>query len=336
MKGRDSIMGQEKPMISVIIPVYNVEGYLERCLDSVAAQTYPNMEILAVDDGSTDGSGRICDAYAAKDSRVRAVHFPVNQGPSAARNEGIYRARGAFIAFVDADDYVEPDMLERLYENLSETGADISACKADGIDIKEGAAGCYSSQEAMQCLAQGHPFNHVPWGKLYTAGLVKTHPFDERIFYSEDLLFLYQVLTHAKRVSYLPALLYHYTAREGSQVQSGVDEKKCTALLAHDLVCKDAAVNFPDAVRDFKRPALEADRCLAILAVKKGTAKGRLFACLKRLQANIRRHFSWRALCLCQKKKNAAAILLLYGSAAAFWGITAVHARLGRLGGRHR
>ncbi|MCI8455320.1 MAG: glycosyltransferase family 2 protein, partial [Lachnospiraceae bacterium] len=319
-----------------IIPVYNVRDYVERCLDSIAAQTYPNMEIITVDDGSTDGSGRICDAYAARDSRVRAVHFPVNQGPSAARNEGLCRAKGAFIAFVDADDYVEPDLLDKLHANLSETGADISACGADGIDLKGGAAGVYSRREAICCLAQGVPFNHVPWGKLYATKLVRKCPFDERIFYSEDLLFLYQVLKRAERVSYLPDRLYHYTTREGSQVQSGVDEKKCTALLAHDFVCKDAAANFPEAEKDFRRLALETNRCLAMLAVKKGAAGERLFACLKRLQANTRRHFCWKALCLCPKKKDAAAVLLLYSSAAAFWGIAAAHTYIGRLGGIHR
>ena len=94
----------------MIVPVYNVEGYLEDCLESLLAQTYPSFEILLIDDASRDNSGAICDAYAARDSRVQVVHFPENRGPSAARNEGIRQARGAYISFVDADDRVEPDL----------------------------------------------------------------------------------------------------------------------------------------------------------------------------------------------------------------------------------
>ncbi len=108
-------MNQEKPMISVIVPVYNTEFYLVRCLDSLLAQTYPNLEILLIDDASTDGSGTICETYAAKDDRLKVIHFPQNKGPSAARNTGICRSQGQYISFVDADDHVEPDLLEKLY-----------------------------------------------------------------------------------------------------------------------------------------------------------------------------------------------------------------------------
>ena len=110
----------EKPLISVIVPVYNVEGYMEACLDSLLAQTWPNFEIILIDDASADGSGQICDGYADRDARVRAVHFLRNRGPSAARNEGVRRARGEFISFVDSDDRVEPQLLESLYRCLEE------------------------------------------------------------------------------------------------------------------------------------------------------------------------------------------------------------------------
>lgn len=179
-------------MISVIVPVYNTEAYLVRCLDSLLMQTYPNLEILLIDDASTDKSGSICETYAARDSRLKVIRFPKNQGPSAARNAGIRKAEGKFISFVDADAYVEPDIMEKLYVALSENEADISICGADGIRIKDGAADTFSGTEAVRCLARGTPFNLVPWGKLYDAGLVRACPFDERIFYSEDLLFLYQ------------------------------------------------------------------------------------------------------------------------------------------------
>ena len=318
----------KQPLISVVVPVYNVEGYLETCLNSLLAQTYPNIEILLVDDGSTDNSGAVCDAWAARDSRVRAVRFPENRGPSAARNEGVRQAKGAFISFVDADDRVEPNLLEKLHRCLEENEAEVSACGADGIALQAGPAAVFSRAEAVRCLARGVPFNLVPWGKLYKAELAKGCPFDEDIFYSEDLLFLYTVLRRVRKVAYLPDVLYHYTQREGSQVQSGMTRRKCTALSAQDWVCGDAAVRFPEAAEDFRQLVLEADRNMAVLAVKNGCEGGRTFPYLKRLQANVRRHFSRRALALCPGRKEAASILLLYVSAAAFWAAAAVYTRL--------
>lgn len=259
----------EQPLISVIVPVYNVEGYVQPCLDALLAQTWPKLELILIDDASTDGSGDVCEACAARDSRVRVVRFPENRGPSATRNEGVRRASGAYIAFVDADDRAE----------------------------------------AVRCLARGIPFNMVPWGKLYRAELVRQCPFDEAVFYSEDLLFLYAVLKRARRVAYRPDVLYHYTQRTGSQVQSGMTRRKSTALSAHDQVCTDAAASFPEAVEDFRQLVLEADRNMAVLAVKNGCEGGRTFSYLKRIQANVRRHFSRRALALCPGRKEAARCL---------------------------
>ena len=171
----------------------------------------------------------------------------------------------------------------------------------------------------------------MPWGKLYRAELVKQILFPETVFYSEDLLFLYSVLKQSRRVSYRPDVLYHYTQREGSQMQSGMTERKCTALAAQDAVCEDAGRHFPEAAEEFRQLLLESDRNMAVLAVKNGCEGGRTFHYLKRLQANVRRHFTWRALALSSSKKNAASILLLYASAAAFWGTAALFTR-GRRG----
>ena len=318
----------------MIVPVYNVEGYLEDCLESLQAQTYPSFEILLIDDASRDNSGAICDAYAARDSRVQVVHFPENRGPSAARNEGIRRAQGAYISFVDADDRVELDLLEKLYEALAEAGADVSACGADGIALGSGPAAVYTREEAICCLARGVPFNLVPWGKLYRAELVKGSSFREDIFYSEDLLFLYSVLKQARRVSYRPDALYHYTQREGSQMQSGASERKLTAFVAQDFVCQDAARNFPHATEDFRLLALEANRCLAVLTVKKGGEGGRTLSYLRRIRENTRQHFRWRVMARCPRRRDAAALLALWASAEGFWAMAKLFAWAKRLGGR--
>lgn len=326
----------EKPLISVIVPVYNVGDYLEGCLNSLLAQTYPNMELILVDDASTDNSGALCRGYASRDSRIQTVRLPQNRGPSAARNEGIRRAQGAYLSFVDADDRVEPDLLDQLYESLTQAGAEVSACGADGIDLKPGPAAVYTRPEAVRCLARGVPFNLVPWGKLYRAELVKKTLFSEDIFYSEDLLFLYSVLKQSRRVSYRPEVLYHYTQREGSQMQSGASERKLTAFAAQDFVCEDAGASFPEAAEDFRLLALEANRCLAVLTVKKGGEGGHTLEYLKRIQKNTRRHFSWRALRRCPRRRDAAALLALCASAWGFWAAASAVAWLKRLGGGRR
>ena len=116
-----------KDLISVIVPVYKVERYLCRCVDSIIAQTYTNLQIILVDDGSPDGSGAICDDYAAKDSRITVIHKK-NGGLSDARNAGLVAACGSYIGFVDSDDYIEPEMFEELLLKAMDTGADLTLC----------------------------------------------------------------------------------------------------------------------------------------------------------------------------------------------------------------
>ena len=113
--------------ISIIIPVYNVENYIERCIDSLISQSYINLEIILVDDGSTDKSGEICDRYAVVDNRIKVIHIK-NSGRGEARNIGLSQANGQYIGFVDSDDWVEKDLYKYLIENIEETKADISIC----------------------------------------------------------------------------------------------------------------------------------------------------------------------------------------------------------------
>ena len=153
-------MKQDFPLISVIVPVYNVKPYLAKCLDSLLSQTYPNMEVIVVDDASTDGGGAVCDAFAAKDSRLRVLHLTANSGLSAARNQGVQAAGGQFAAFVDSDDYVESGLLEKLHAQLVETGADISVCGAAGLKVKEGPA---SPGGARSSGRPGGSFTLLSW-----------------------------------------------------------------------------------------------------------------------------------------------------------------------------
>ena len=146
------------PLISIIIPVYNVNEYLEKCLCSVCGQTYKNLEIIVVDDGSTDGSGEICDMFAETDSRIKVIH-QVNKGQSCARNEGLTIARGEYIGFVDSDDWIDPDMYEFLYHLLVDNDADISVCAhyietttRTKVRYSSGTLTSFSSDEAIRAL----------------------------------------------------------------------------------------------------------------------------------------------------------------------------------------
>ena len=121
-------------LISVIIPVYNIEQYLPRCLDSVIAQTYNNLEIILVDDGSTDSSGEICDKYSLLDNRIKVIHKS-NGGVSSARNEGLEVAKGDYIGFVDGDDIIEKDMYQILLDNAIKYHCEMSCCQIDTISV---------------------------------------------------------------------------------------------------------------------------------------------------------------------------------------------------------
>ena len=126
--GNHSELTEHKTLISVIIPVYNVEEYIRTCLDSISSQTYSNLEIILVDDGSTDKSPGICDEYQERDSRFRVIHKK-NGGQSSARNEALDIAKGEYVSFVDSDDWLESDMYEVLINVINETGANIVACE---------------------------------------------------------------------------------------------------------------------------------------------------------------------------------------------------------------
>ena len=123
----------EKPLLSIIVPVYKVENYLQKCIDSILAQTFTDFELILVEDGSPDGCPALCDAAAAKDARIRVLHQK-NGGLSAARNAGLDVARGEWIGFVDSDDYIAPEMYETLYKAVQSTGADLALCDYAEVD----------------------------------------------------------------------------------------------------------------------------------------------------------------------------------------------------------
>lgn len=218
--------------ISVIVAVYNIEAYVSRCVDSLLAQTYPNMEIILVDDGSTDGSGALCDAY--QDERVKVLHKE-NGGLSDARNAGMQLATGAYIGFTDGDDWVEPDMYRAMYEACVANQAQVAVCRyrqlGENAENGEetGAIVSLSREEALEIYICGHEqyiiYNSV-WSKLFQAELIKDMSFlvGKK---SEDILFTAQAFCAMKRCVYLDTAYYNYVLdREGSIMTQGIGERR--------------------------------------------------------------------------------------------------------------
>ena len=204
--------------ISVIIPVYNAAPYLPGCLDSVLAQTYRELEILLIDDGSTDGSGAICDRYAAMDPRIRVLHQE-NGGVSRARNRGLELASGEFISFVECDAALEPDMYELLVRLLSEHDAQISHCGYKRFD-KQGAfvrdvngtgkQMVQTGEEAIVCMLRGEHFSNGLWNKLFRSGIVRDLRFREDLKNNEDVLFNVHAFSRTQTAVFLDEGKYHY------------------------------------------------------------------------------------------------------------------------------
>lgn len=208
-------------MISVIIPVYNVEQYLPQCVESILAQTYQRLEIILVDDGSTDGSGRVCDELAQRDGRIRVIHKP-NGGLSDARNAGTEACNGEFVFYLDSDDYLEQDAIMALACIQSESQANVvignySYTYADHEDIAQPDTGTiqkFTRKEAISLLMQGK-LQTFAWGKLIRADIAKRHPFPVGKLF-EDHFWTHLVFQDCETVVYSSKPMVHYRQRGNS------------------------------------------------------------------------------------------------------------------------
>ena len=211
------------PLITVIVPVYNIKEYLPRCVHSITAQTYENLEILLVDDGSTDGTGELCEELAGEDRRIRVIHKE-NGGSSCARNFGLSEMQGSFVGFVDSDDYIEPDMYEKLYQGMMASGAAIAQIGRNEIDaggnllpdicVPPGEQEFITSRDFMKELLM-HRGDCSFCTKLFDVRL-----FNDRSFpvgkLNEDFWLLIQMLPRVSGILSLPGYGYHVFYRIGS------------------------------------------------------------------------------------------------------------------------
>ncbi|MFS0638297.1 glycosyltransferase [Mesobacillus foraminis] len=230
------------PKVSIIVPVYKVEPYIHKCVDSILAQTLTDFELILVDDGSPDSCGRICDQYAQKDSRVKVIHKE-NGGLSDARNAGIDIARGEYIGFVDSDDWIEPDMYELLYRMCIDNNSEIASCTSI-IHYKDKTVingthplTIHDRNQAMSAMLQGKLYDEVVWTKLIKRSLLEDIRFTVGIVY-EDTALTYKVIHKCKQVCCIGAPKYHYIKRDNSVMDKAVKNIRIDAVLIYDEMYK--------------------------------------------------------------------------------------------------
>ena len=248
---------EQDVLISVIVPVYNVEAYLARCVDSILAQTYSNLEIILVDDGTKDSSDRICDAYAEKDARIRVIH-KANGGLSSARNAGIDIARGEYIGFVDSDDWIEPDTYETMLElALRENAKLVCAGRYDvQSETGEKTVGlCHprqetvSGEEMVRRIFTWENCDSASWDKLYHRSLFRQIRFPEGKIV-EDVPIMYLIVLDAGRVALLDKPVYNYFHRPGSITTARISEKTFHFSQHTEIIYPYIQKNYPSLTRE--------------------------------------------------------------------------------------
>lgn len=240
------------PLISIIIPAYNVEQYLTACLSSIEQQTYQNYEVILIDDGSIDSTGTICDTVATKDDRFKVIHQK-NQGVSVARNKGIEKARGEYIAFIDSDDKITPEYLSSfsLKNDIEIQGHVIYENNIQRSVI-------YSKRKVQKDVAKVFclgPFNSAVWGKIFKTSIIKDNKivFPVNLCFSEDTIFLLQYIKHCKTLAVFDAAEYIYIKHSGS-----LTDKKYPMndmMLKEKMIVESYKLLFPESKfqKDFLR-----------------------------------------------------------------------------------
>lgn len=230
------------PTISVVVPIYNTEKYLPRCIDSILAQTFTDFELILVDDGSPDNSGAICDEYTAKDQRVHVIHQK-NQGVSAARNAGIdwvfANSDSQFISFIDSDDWVHPRFLELMHEAIERFHVNISQCRYMPTD---GTKAVPEVKGAMKVITPAEHFKDYYSGsvadKLFARDCWKTIRFPVGQIYGEDVAAWYKILLAETQIALIDEVIYYYYHREGSAMHSDWTPKYLDRMDTWDAMIK--------------------------------------------------------------------------------------------------
>lgn len=258
-----------EPLISVVVPVYNVVNSLEHCVKSITTQTYRNLEILLIDDGSTDFSGKLCDMLAQHDSRIRVFHQE-NQGLSAARNTGIEHLRGQYVTFVDSDDALQTDLVSYLYDLILREQAQISICSFDEVTIRNDKqppkvastiapptlsrrpfaqptvreVQTFDRSAALQAMLLEQGFTMSAWSKLYAVDLFRTIRYPVGKLY-EDVGTTYKLILGSERITFGNQPLYEYYQNPTSITKQAFSFRKLDLIDLTDQMCDDIMAKLP-------------------------------------------------------------------------------------------
>lgn len=240
-------------MVSILIPAYNAEQTIHRCLDSILAQTYHDIEVIAVNDGSIDSTLAELQAYAKKDKRVKVID-QFNSGVATARNTALDNASGEYILYVDADDWIEPDMVERLLNRMSED-IDIVFCSSDHAETPDHVqceiqAECEIWDQDRQILEflRHKRMTGMLWNKLLRRSLTNGISFNEKTGYGEDAEFLWQVLKKSRKMIVTNEVLYHHVLEDTSISHLSFSEKKYSAIPMWEKINADVAMDYPQLI----------------------------------------------------------------------------------------
>ena len=258
------------PLISVVVPVYNVECYLEACVNSIIAQSYTNLEIILVDDGSTDSSPKICDKLSSIDSRIRVLHKQ-NGGPSDARNHGIDIATGEYIIFVDSDDTITPDAISTLQSLACEHNAAIAMATFNNRCKCRGRVITLTGIDAASRMLFQKDMDSSAWNKLYHSSLFQKHRFTEGIYY-EDIDFVIRLLPEVDRVVWTDCSLYNYRLRPSS-ITGNFSLKRLDVLDVTDRIEEAAIAQWHSLLPAARDRKLSASFNMFVLLTRNGYAR---------------------------------------------------------------
>lgn len=234
---------QNKPLISIIIPVYNVEKYIEKCLTSIMNQTYKNIEIIIINDGSTDKSLNVLKKVSCHDNRINIIDIE-NNGVSNARNLGIENSNGKYLIFVDSDDWVETNYVELLVKHVKEYNAEIASCSYDNSETKVNKIISNSieivseKKELYNYLLLNENFSGYLWNKIFDAEIIRHHniKFDKELHINEDLVFICEYLKYTKYAVLIKDKLYHYIIRKNSALNTHLSIKQISKIKALSII----------------------------------------------------------------------------------------------------
>lgn len=244
--------------ISIIVPIYKVEAYLDKCVESIVNQTYKNLEIILVDDGSPDNCPKMCDKWAEKDSRIKVIHKP-NGGLSDARNAGMKIACGEYVAFIDSDDYIDTKFIGELYNVMKQEDCDIVECEVVKFNENETPvilsdnlkAETVDTEKSLSMLIAENGFRQHVWNKLYKAELALSVPFEKGKL-NEDEFWTYQIFGKAKKVTKINLPMYFYLQRGSSIMGTSYNIRRLDALEAKVLRQDYIVQRFPSLAQQTK------------------------------------------------------------------------------------